>query len=93
MGFAAHYFFAEYLFLLTLADCRYRALSCTGTAVDTGICIDLVLRISLRNCRYRTLACARTAADACITDYICHDNFLLIWMFLIAEVAKQPLLK
>lgn len=63
----------------TFADSAGRANTCTSTAVDAGISVDYVLAVTLRNCANRTLRLAGTTRYTGITNYICHDKYLLIF--------------
>ena len=62
---------------LALGNGLYRADTRAGAAVDAGVGIDLVLRVSLGDRLYRALRQAGSAIDAGITDYIRHVRFLL----------------
>ncbi len=61
-------------------NCTYRTLCLASSAIDAGICIDLIVCIALSNCLYRTLSSARTAADASISNNTCHSFILLKYM-------------
>ena len=64
---------------LTLADSSCRTNSCTCSAANAGTCIDYELAVSLRNSSYWTFSFASATGYAGITNYICHDKYLLIF--------------
>ena len=64
----------------------YRAGSCTGTAADASISIDLCLTVTHSDSTNRASVNAGAAADALFTDRICHNtNLLIITSFYIQE--------
>ena len=62
---------------LALRDSSCRTLSCACSAVYTSVRIDLVVVSSLRDSSYWTFSFASAAAYTFITNYMCHDIFLL----------------
>ena len=62
---------------LALGDSSCRTLSCASAAVYTSVCIDLIVICSLRDSSYWTFSFASATAYALITNYMCHDIFLL----------------
>ena len=66
------------ILILFFGNSTCRALSGAGTAADACICIDFKFAVSHTDSAYRTLALTCTACYAGITDYICHNNILLI---------------
>ena len=61
----------------TLVDSAGRANASTAAAGNAGISVNNILAISLRNSADRALALAGTATNTSISNYICHNRFLL----------------
>ena len=60
---------------LALFDCSCRTGASTGTAVDAGISVNLVVGVALGDRANGALALAAAAADALVTDYIGHYQY------------------
>jgi hypothetical protein len=58
-----------------LADGAGGADASTGTAVDAGISVNLVVGVALGDRANGALALAAAAADALVTDYIGHYQY------------------
>lgn len=55
-----------------------------GSAINAGICIDLVLGITLRNSADRAFAFAGAAGNAFARNGMCHLDILLILIIMSA---------
>ena len=67
--------------VLAFSDSFHGANACTSTARNALVSVDLKLSIAFAYRVNGALAFAGTTADARITNYICHNYFLLfIWV-------------